>query len=79
MCCIGKLLRSFLKENFKITTTMSSEMIEMDAVSQEQREEQIKLAAYYLWKNNGEPQGTDVQDWLVAEATIDGEVEHKVA
>jgi hypothetical protein len=47
---------------------MSSDVIEQDAETQEQREEQVRLAAYFLWKNNGEPQGTDVEDWLSAEA-----------
>lgn len=36
------------------------------------REEQIRLAAYYIWKENGEKNGTDVACWLQAEERVCG-------
>ncbi|ASQ90607.1 hypothetical protein CHL67_06430 [Prosthecochloris sp. GSB1] len=49
--------------------------VEKDEVTQEQRKEQVRLAAYYRWKENGEPQGTDLEDWLHAESTLMAEGE----
>ncbi|MBC8525069.1 MAG: DUF2934 domain-containing protein [Chlorobium phaeobacteroides] len=53
--------------------------VEKDEVTQEQREEQVRLAAYYLWKENGEPQGTDLDDWLHAETALVAEGEEVAA
>lgn len=50
--------------------TMLNEAVEMDPMTVAEREEQIRLAAYYIWKSNGEPEGTDVQDWIEAEASV---------
>ncbi len=33
----------------------------------EVREEEIQLAAYYLWKEKGENHGSDTEDWFQAE------------
>ncbi len=37
----------------------------------ELREEEIRLAAFYLWKEKGERHGSDVEDWLQAEAYLE--------
>ncbi len=34
------------------------------------QEEQVRLAAYYRWKENGERDGCDVEDWCEAEKCI---------
>ena len=33
----------------------------------ELRDEEIRLAAYYLWKEKGENHGSDTEDWVQAE------------
>ncbi len=33
-----------------------------------EREEQIRIAAYYRWEQRGRMHGSDVQDWLAAES-----------
>ncbi|ACF43933.1 DUF2934 domain-containing protein [Pelodictyon phaeoclathratiforme] len=38
--------------------------------NQELREEEIRLAAYYLWKEKGENHGSDTEDWLEAEESL---------
>jgi hypothetical protein len=35
------------------------------------RNERIRLAAYYRWKENGEPDGCDLEDWCEAEKFIE--------
>lgn len=52
---------------------MTSEMSETGIETLVPREERVRLAAYLLWQKNGEPQGTDLQDWLNAEAAIEAE------
>ncbi|NTU97092.1 MAG: DUF2934 domain-containing protein [Chlorobiaceae bacterium] len=49
---------------------MSDEAVEMDPMTAAEREEQIRLAAYSIWKANGEPEGTDARDWKEAEAAV---------
>ncbi len=34
-----------------------------------EQEENIRVAAYYLWEQRGKIHGSDVQDWLEAEKT----------
>ncbi|WP_081423672.1 DUF2934 domain-containing protein [Pelodictyon luteolum] len=46
---------------------MSDETFERAAETQEEREERIRLAAYFLWKESGEPEGADLDHWLNAE------------
>ncbi len=36
-------------------------------------EDKIREAAYFVWLNNGCPEGADVECWLEAEACADGE------
>ena len=51
------------------------ETVATEALSHEERQEEIRLAAYYLWKENGEHEGNDVENWLKAEAEIEELVE----
>ncbi|HWR02053.1 MAG TPA: DUF2934 domain-containing protein [Chlorobaculum sp.] len=51
------------------------ETVATEALSHEERQEEIRLAAYYLWKENGEQEGNDVENWLKAEAEIEELVE----
>jgi hypothetical protein len=55
---------------------MSNETVEPEAAVQEQQAEQIRLAAYYRWKEKGEPQGSEVEDWLEAEASVEEDAEN---
>jgi hypothetical protein len=36
----------------------------------EQQEEEVRLAAYYLWESNGRQSGSDVEDWIEAEGLV---------
>ncbi|WP_294345497.1 DUF2934 domain-containing protein [Prosthecochloris sp.] len=54
---------------------MSNETNEKQIMTQEQCEEQIRTAAYYLWQAKGEKYGSDVEDWLEAEAAFAGSAE----
>ena len=38
--------------------------------SAEQQEEEIRLAAYYLWESKGRVNGSDADDWLEAEKCV---------
>ena len=42
----------------------------------EEREEQVRLAAYYRWKAKGEKHGEDRDDWFDAEAedSVEGDI-----
>ncbi len=46
---------------------MENNTYETTASTQELREEEIRLAAYYLWKEKGENHGSDTEDWVQAE------------
>ena len=39
-------------------------------VTSEEREEQVRLSAYYSWQSKGEKHGEDVADWLEAEDSL---------
>jgi len=39
-------------------------------LSTDEREDDIRLAAYYLWKLRGEKHGEDRDDWYAAEASF---------
>ncbi len=41
----------------------------------EEREEQIRLAAYHRWEAKGRPSGADEEDWYEAEDSLDDKIE----
>jgi hypothetical protein len=49
---------------------MGNKSNETIVTNPELREEEIRLAAYYLWKEKGENQGSDTEDWLEAEESL---------
>ena len=40
-------------------------------ITEEERDESIRLAAYYLWKKKGERHGGNRDDWFEAEEFFD--------
>ncbi|TLU84284.1 MAG: DUF2934 domain-containing protein [Chlorobium sp.] len=38
--------------------------------TQEMREEQVRIAAYYRWENRGKTHGSDSEDWFEAEDSL---------
>jgi len=44
---------------------------EKEPEMQTSREEQTRLAAYYLWEARGCRNGCDVEDWLEAEQSLE--------
>ena len=43
---------------------------EDDLATPEQQEEEVRLAAYYLWELKGRQNGSDVEDWIEAEECV---------
>ena len=43
--------------------------------TQEEREEQIRLAAYHRWEAKGKQIGADEEDWYEAEDSLDNKIE----
>jgi hypothetical protein len=41
------------------------------AQTQEEREEQVRLAAYYKWEAKGKKYGAEKKDWFEAEDSLD--------
>ena len=39
-------------------------------MSPDERENEIRLAAYYIWEKKGEKQGEDKEDWYEAEVSF---------
>lgn len=50
---------------------MTNNSDETMVTNPEWREEEIRLAAYYLWKEKGENHGSDTEDWLEAEESLE--------
>lgn len=44
------------------------------ALTSDEREEQIRLAAYYRWKAKGEKHGEDRDDWFDAQDSVEGNI-----
>ena len=42
--------------------------------TEEERDESIRLAAYYLWKKKGERHGENRDDWFEAEESVDDSI-----
>jgi hypothetical protein len=49
---------------------MSTESNSERGVVQEQQEEEVRLAAYYLWEEKGRRDGSDIEDWIEAEEVV---------
>ncbi|WP_083791497.1 DUF2934 domain-containing protein [Chlorobium ferrooxidans] len=49
---------------------MSNEANEREVSALEQREDEIRLSAYYIWELKGGAQGSDVEDWIEAEQAL---------
>ena len=46
-----------------------------ELLPQEEREEQIRLAAYQLWEAKGKSHGSDKEDWAEAEDSLSEKIE----
>ncbi|WP_295987389.1 DUF2934 domain-containing protein [uncultured Variovorax sp.] len=53
-------------------TPASTQDAKEDAGSRAEREDRVRLAAYEAYVRRGEGPGDPVQDWLEAEAQVDG-------
>lgn len=56
----------------KVTTSSSKPSISRSKYSSADLEK-IRERAYYIWMRNGMPQGTDTQDWSLAERELKAE------
>ncbi len=45
------------------------------SLPQNEREEQVRLAAYQLWEAKGKQHGADKEDWAEAEDSLNEKVE----
>jgi hypothetical protein len=50
---------------------MTDNTEETKVTTPEMQEEEIRIAAYYLWKEKGEKHGSDTEDWLEAKEYLE--------
>jgi hypothetical protein len=48
------------------TDVLAREFYEKVVSASEQQQDEIRLAAYYLWESKGRNNGSDVEDWIEA-------------
>ena len=53
-----------------VTAKQEKEKKAQDSLTSEEREEQLRLAAYYRWKAKGKKHGSDKEDWYEAEDSM---------
>lgn len=66
-CVLRVFFMQTITSNPLTKNVMENNTYETTASTQELREEEIRLAAYYLWKEKGENHGSDTEDWVQAE------------
>jgi len=49
---------------------MSKESNQAEVTAPVEQEEEVRLAAYYLWEEKGRRDGSDVDDWVEAEGFV---------
>jgi hypothetical protein len=67
---VSSLTRSFGDDELSITKTITAMSKKTTDSSPESRDEQIRLAAYYLWEEKGKNNGEDQEDWFKAEEYV---------
>lgn len=77
--CIQKLFtcewyQFFFNHNLKKAMSNGSNKTAEQLLPQQEREEQIRLAAYQRWESKGKRMGADEEDWYEAENSLNENV-----